>query len=207
MADEILKHDNNRGKVAGAVTNDASQEIRQLRVDPTTGALLTASAGGGTSTPVEGDVAHDEVDEGNPVKIGGKAADPTSLPTAVTAGDRANLAISPNGELYVYLSRLTSGEDQANNVMKVEEQFSYANISTATTTTVKTGAGFIHEIRIIGGTALGDVTVYDSLSASGAVICPAVTPVANSVIIRDIKVSIGLTIVTAAATTITISYR
>ena len=39
MVDEILKHDANRNVVDGAVTDDASQEVRNLRVDPTTGRL------------------------------------------------------------------------------------------------------------------------------------------------------------------------
>lgn len=39
---------------------------------------------------VQGTVAHDAVDTGNPVKAGGKAAAIGSVPTAVTAGDRVN---------------------------------------------------------------------------------------------------------------------
>lgn len=42
MADEILKRDSNRVTVLGAVTDDASAEIRALRVDPTTGRLIVS---------------------------------------------------------------------------------------------------------------------------------------------------------------------
>lgn len=41
-----------------------------------------------TASNTSGDVAHDSVDSGNPVKIGFQAE--TSLPTAVASGDRAN---------------------------------------------------------------------------------------------------------------------
>ena len=40
MADETLKHDANRAKVIGGVTDDASTEIAQIRVDPITKRLL-----------------------------------------------------------------------------------------------------------------------------------------------------------------------
>lgn len=44
-----------------------------------------------------GDVAHDSVDSGNPVKVGGKAV--SSEPTAVASGDRANLITDLVGKL------------------------------------------------------------------------------------------------------------
>lgn len=44
-------------------------------------------------------VAHDAVDSGDPLKIGGKASD--VAPTAVTAGDRANAWFDLNGRLIV----------------------------------------------------------------------------------------------------------
>lgn len=46
---------------------------------------------------VDGDIAHDAADSGNPVKIGGKALDLGATPTAVTANDRANAAFLRNG--------------------------------------------------------------------------------------------------------------
>lgn len=91
-------------------------------------------------------------------------------------------------------------------MLKVESRYSGTAISTATTTTVKTGAGFIDRIRCIGGT-LGNVTIYDNTAASGTVLLPTVTPVANGVLLEHIPFGTGLTIVTAAATVITVSYR
>lgn len=42
MTSEILKRDQNFKTVGSAVTNDASQDVTMLRVDPATGYLLTA---------------------------------------------------------------------------------------------------------------------------------------------------------------------
>lgn len=75
-------------------------------------------------------------------------------------------------------------------------------INTAATTVVKTGAGIVNVVRVLGGT-LGNVTIYDNTAASGTVLCPTVTPVANQVLIENLRFSTGLTIVTAAATVVT----
>jgi len=113
------------------------------------------------------------------------------------------------------LQRTTFVEDASGNVatrvllsdvMKVEQQFSNFNISTATTTTVKSAAGFLDSLLCVGGT-LGNVTVYDNTAASGTVLCPAVTPVAGGLLLSHCKFTTGLTIVTAAATVLTGSYR
>lgn len=52
-----------------------------------------------SAVSLEGDTAHDAVDAGKPVKIGGKASN--VLPTAVAAGDRVNAALTLNGAFYV----------------------------------------------------------------------------------------------------------
>ena len=43
MADEILKSDPNRVRTIGGVTDDSSQEVRNIRVDPST--VFPARAG------------------------------------------------------------------------------------------------------------------------------------------------------------------
>lgn len=45
MADEIIKRDENRVTVLAGITDDAAQEIRMLRVDPTTGRLKLSMSG------------------------------------------------------------------------------------------------------------------------------------------------------------------
>lgn len=107
------------------------------------------------------------------------------------------------------LTTLLAGEDLSANVIKTEERFSYLTINTAATTVIKGSAGFIHAITIVGGTA-GAITVYDNTSGSGTTIIPTFTPGAVSVpvtIILDEVFGTGLTIVTAAATILNVSYR
>lgn len=97
-------------------------------------------------------------------------------------------------------------EDNVNGKAVVEMRYTSAYISTATTTVIKSGGGYIDEVICVGGT-LGNVTIYDNISASGTILCPSVTPVAGGVLIKHCTFTTGLTIVTAAATVITISYR
>lgn len=70
----------------------------------------------------QGRTAHDtaiDSDENQPLVIGARAVDPTSLPTAVAEGDVSYIGTSLQQEVLCYLSRLISGEDQTNNVLKV----------------------------------------------------------------------------------------
>lgn len=78
-------------KDSGATLVGADGDYSALQVDAD-GKLVT-SAGGASSSA--GDVAHDDVDSGNPVKTGGKAH--TSEPTAVANGDRVNAYYDENG--------------------------------------------------------------------------------------------------------------
>lgn len=105
---------------------------------------------------------------------------------------------------------LSPGADPVADVVRVERQFlPYAPpISAANTFVIKSGSGLIGEITVQGGT-MGLVTIYDSPTATGTVLL-ALTPAALTqglVLLRDIVFNNGLTIVTAAATVITVSYR
>lgn len=99
-----------------------------------------------------------------------------------------------------------AGEDITNDVLKVEERFSYNNITTATTTTVKTGAGFLHSITI-NTTAAGTITIYDNTAGSGTKIGTLASSVGQQTFFYDVQFATGLTIVTGAASDITVSYR
>jgi len=96
-------------------------------------------------------------------------------------------------------------DNQANRAL-TEDRNTPANINTAGTTTIMNGSGFVKSVRVIGGT-LGDVTIYDNIAASGTILLPTVTPVSNGVLLENITVNNGLTIVTAANTVLTIAYR
>lgn len=99
-----------------------------------------------------------------------------------------------------------AGEDLTNDVLKVEERFGYSNITSATTTVVKSGAGFLHSI-IINTTAAGTVTIYDNTAASGNKIATLKASIAENCYIYDVAFTTGLTIVTGAASDVTVAYR
>lgn len=117
-------------------------------------------------------------------------------------GDYTRMRTDSEGALWVREKLAPAYEDNTAQVAKVEQRYTNFNISTATTTTVKSGAGYIDEIIVVGGT-LGNVTIYDNTAGSGTVLCPTVTPVQNGVLLKHVTFSTGLTIVTASATVIT----
>lgn len=84
--------------------------------------------------------------------------------------------------------------------------YNYNNIASATTTVVKSGGGLLHSITV-NTTAAGAITVYDNTSAASTKIATiAASPVIGSTFIYDVAFKTGLTIVTAAASDITVSY-
>jgi hypothetical protein len=85
--------------------------------------------------------------------------------------------------------------------------FQYSNISTATTTLVKSGVGVLNTITI-NTTAAGTITIYDSLTATGTKIATiAASPTIGSTFNFDVAFTTGLCIVTAAASDITVSFK
>lgn len=80
-----------------------------------------------------------------------------------------------------------------------------AYISSATTTTVKSGAGVLHAI-VLGETAAGTITIYDNTAGSGTVICVLKASIVEGTYIFDRIFSTGLTIVTAGASKLHVSY-
>lgn len=86
----------------------------------------------------------------------------------------------------------------------------YTHISTATTTTVKSGAGWLHAINIGTCVSAATVTVFDNTAGSGTIIakltCPAATN-GQATFIFDAYFATGLTLVTSGATDVTVSSR
>jgi len=99
-----------------------------------------------------------------------------------------------------------AGEDIVNDVMKVEERFANAYISTATTTVVKTGGGVLHAITL-GETAAGSITIYDNTAGSGTIIAVLKASIVEQTFIFDVAFATGLTVVTAGASKLNVSYR
>lgn len=114
--------------------------------------------------------------------------------------------LDDNKNRNVNVATQLAGEDLAVDVIKVEERYSYTNISSATTTTVKSGSGFLHAI-VINTTAAGTITVYDNTAGSGTTIATIAASSADKTLIYNVSFTVGLTIVTAAASNITVSYR
>ena len=84
----------------------------------------------------------------------------------------------------------------------------YAAISTATTTTVLSAPGRLCRIHVPGtGGTLGNVTVYDNTSGSGTAIYGPTSPSAGDIIDLQLPVQTGITVVTAAATTLIVTYE
>lgn len=87
------------------------------------------------------------------------------------------------------------------------DTYIYKNIASATTTVVKSGAGILHSI-VINTTAAAAITVYDNTSAAGTKIATiAASPAIGSTFTYDVAFATGLTIVTAGASDITVSYK
>lgn len=110
------------------------------------------------------------------------------------------------GNQKVTNATLHAGEDITNDVQKVEQRFTPTYISTASTNTIKTGAGFLHTIVVQGGTA-GTIIVYDNTAASGTIITSFDSTNALATYTFDCTFSVGLTVVTSAATKVAITSR
>ncbi len=118
----------------------------------------------------------------------------------------STLADTTNNWLSVSLGSRFSGEDQTTDVLKVENRYAYANIATATTTVVKSGSGFLHTLTV-NTTAAGTITIYDSTAASGNKIGTLKASVVEQTFTYDVALTTGLTIVTAGASDVSVSYR
>lgn len=115
----------------------------------------------------------------------------------------ANQYTNPNGSI----SNGFVPEDGAGNVLG---GYSYANINTATTVTLKSGAGILHSICLNTIAAASTAQIWDSLTAAGAKIglITQATGQQPSCLIYDVVFKTGLTIVTVAGTPdYTVSFR
>lgn len=77
-------------------------------------------------------------------------------------------------------------------------------IATGATTVVVTGQGTLHTITCTGGTT-GTIVVYDNTAGSGTQIANFDTTNAIATYTFDVKFAKGLTIVTSAATKLSVS--
>jgi len=87
--------------MANLKLDDSGRPIPQIQNDA--GTDFVPWKGENNAGRVVGDIEHDAVDTGKPVKIGGKAVDPAALPADVAAADRVNALFDLKGRLFVRL--------------------------------------------------------------------------------------------------------
>ena len=129
-----------------------------------------------------------------------------ATPTTRTEWQFGVLQADSLGNLKETLGTTIAGEDIPNDVTKVEFRNNATYISTATTNVVKTGAGLLHTIVVQGGTT-GTIIGYDNTAASGTILFSFDTTVALATYTFDVSFAVGLTVVTSAATKLTVSAR
>lgn len=95
--------------------------------------------------------------------------------------------------------------------MGLDKPWQFLNITTATTTTVKAGAGILKSIVFNKRVVSGVITIYDNTAASGTKIGTITLGAAllsdpPQSVLFDVPFSIGLTIVTSEAEDLTVIY-
>lgn len=129
-----------------------------------------------------------------------------ATPPTYTDGSTVQQQYDQNGNLKVTLATRIAGEDIVNDVLKVEPRYSYAYISTATTTQVKSGAGYLYAITV-NTTAAGAISIIDNTSGSTVNIGSLKASVVEGTYFYNIPFGTGLRIITAGASDITVIYR
>ena len=79
-------------------------------------------------------------------------------------------------------------------------------ISTATTTTVKSGSGILRRI-VLTETAASTITIYDNTAASGTILAVLKASIAERPYDFNIRFQTGLTIVTAGTSKLTVVWE
>jgi hypothetical protein len=123
-----------------------------------TGALLTAILSG-TTVSMVGDRSHDDTDSGQPVKIGGKAAN--AMPTAVANSDRANIITD------LYGRQLVSHIDAGMQILKQVEGTTQATGSFIWQPASGKKVAITHYQIGTGGTTAGVMTIWFGAAADG----------------------------------------
>lgn len=126
-------------------------------------------------------------------------------PTTLSSGGTKQLPGNQLGQTLTDLGTRIAGEDIANDVLKTRYSGSSTYISTATTTVVKSGAGHLHSI-VLSETAAGSITVYDNTAGSGTILAVLKASIVEGTYTLDIPFGTGLTIVTAGASKLTVSW-
>jgi len=85
------------------------------------------------------------------------------------------------------------------------ENYSYFHGASAQTRVIKNGPGYLHTLTI-NTLAASTITLYDNTAASGTIIAVIKASALEQTFIYDCQFAVGLTIITAGAPDITVSY-
>lgn len=186
----------------------------------------------GTTTTITYEVSNDNAtwvtEYGMPVNSIGSLSVAIPVTTSATAGHlvfpafaryfRARVSTYGSGTVTAFyalrqaqlqpsiFTQLTAATSQVSLGAATSGGYSFNHITTATTTTAKSGAGTLHTIAVNKGVAVATITVYDNTAGSGTVI--AVIAADNpATYTYDIAFATGCTLVTSGANDVTVSYK
>mgnify|MGYP001558685469 CR=1 FL=1 len=155
--------------------------------------------GSSLTTDTTGNVAHDAVDSGNPLKIGGQAR--TTNPTPVADGDRVNAMFDPQGRQVTVQGHVRE--------MVVQQR---TQITTTTETTILTAgaAGVFHDLTNLVISSVNDAVVTIRDTTAGTIIMvidvsgKTATPIPIQVPIKQTTAATNWTAQLAAGATVNI---
>lgn len=170
----------------------------------------SVSSGGGTgasASQVQGSTAAGAAPLGNPVLVSGLFE---TTPATLTTGQQGDLHIDANQNLKVAEQFAPQYENNSLNIAQTGIKGTPTHITSATTTTAKSGAGILHSITINKAVAAATITVFDNTAGSGTVLAlitfgAALLSDPPNTATYDIAFTTGCTIVTSGATDITVS--
>lgn len=92
--------------------------------------------------------------------------------------------------------------------LSVYSQYKYLNITTGTSTLVKTGVGMLASVMINKGVAAATITIYDGIDNTGAKIGTiTMVDAVPHALAYQVSFTTGLYIVTSGASDITVTFR
>lgn len=132
-----------------------------------------------------------------------------SAATTYTTGASTSLFTDINGNLQTREQYAPGYEDNVNNKAVVEHRYSYANATVNnTTTTHKSGAGFVHTV-VVGAVSCPTIVFYDNTSAAGTAFFHLGPNSPVNTYFLDVSLSTGITTKAASGADpmVLISYR
>lgn len=204
-----------------SVALPANQSVNESQINGVTPLMGNGTTGSGSQRVT---IASDNTPNSNAFLVAGNKTNNNAAPAATqlgvipgianaavqtwTEGDQILESMDLSGNQRTTLG--TALSQAIDSILTYPFGHTYAHISTATTTTVKSGAGVLHNISVNAlGTVASSCTVYDNTAGSGTIIAVINTLNLSGSFILDVSFATGLTIVTTGtvAPDITVSYR